>query len=86
LGWSGEQQLFDDAGVRVVNSTPDEIRQYVVEYLASRNWHDVDPADENERNWRDLLIKYHGAEILKRHGPIRARLHPASRRLLLSSP
>lgn len=86
LGWSGEQQLFDDAGVRVVNSTPDEIRQYVVEYFASRNWHDVDPADENERNWRDLLIKYHGAEILKRHGPIRARLHPASRRLLLSSP
>jgi putative glycosyltransferase (TIGR04372 family) len=85
LGWVAEQQSFTDANVTVVRSTPEEIRDYVAEYCSSETWKRVDALDANEDNWRDLLLSHHRSEILKRHGPIRARMHPASKNVLLPS-
>lgn len=83
LGWVGEQEAFAEAGVRVVSSTSKEIRDYVIEYLSSENWRIIDSADETEKDWRALLANHHREDITKRHGPMRARMHPASKRLLL---
>jgi len=83
LGWVAEQESFEAAGVRVVNSTPDEIREHVLEYLATDNWKNIDVADRSEAWWREALLARHNAEVMERHGPVRARMHPASKRALL---
>lgn len=83
LGWIAEQESFAGAGVSVVKSTPEEIRDYVLEYCSSENWKTPDSSDASEETWRDMLLSRHGPEILKRHGQIRARMHPLSKRFLL---
>lgn len=84
LGWVGEQEAFAAAGTRVINSNPEEIRDAVMAFLDRRHTPEGGSTDETERAWQDLLMSYHGSEILKRHGPIKARMHPDSRLDLLS--
>jgi hypothetical protein len=83
LGWVGEQSAFVKAGVRVINSSPMEIRDHVVEYHATGDWHHCTAEDALERTWREMLLIRHGDVVAKRHGPIRARMHPASKRSLM---
>jgi len=78
LGWSGEQSLFIQKGVRVIRSSPEEIRSCVMEYLDLLTSGKVE-ASESQSHWRRALEARHGPQIASIHGEIRARLLPSSR-------
>jgi len=78
LGWSGEQSLFIQKGVRVIRSSPEEIRSCVMEYLDLLTSGKVE-ASESQSHWRRALEAQHGPQIASIHGEIRARLLPSSR-------
>lgn len=83
LGSVGEQRLFEAAGVRVTNSSPDEIKGVVLEYL--RDIEDESFArGQLDHEWRSLVQNFHGEELLARYGEIRAKMHPASLRAVTS--
>lgn len=83
LGWVGEPRHFEMAGVRIINSSSDEVSSYVVEYL---DYLTSGPSREHsalDDEWRRLLMEYHGDEILMRHGEIRSRMLPSSQSMFI---
>jgi putative glycosyltransferase (TIGR04372 family) len=84
LGWVGEQRAFAAAGVTVINSTPEQIRDYVREYHQLKLWQ-INVADsQDEVPWREMILSHHGGQVRERFGSIRARMHPSSKREMLS--
>jgi len=75
-----ETHEFAERGVRVINSSPQEIKQCVDEFadlfLGSTN----SVAETHQSQWRETLLLHGGSELAHRHGEIRARMHPASLR------
>jgi len=83
LGWVGEQGAFAKAGVTVVNSDPEEIRNVVIQYHDMGAWRGDYTADAGDVMWREMLMMRHGEQVTRRHGPIRALMHPSSKHALL---
>ena len=79
LGWVGDQRCFGAAGVTVMNSTPEEIRGHVLEYVEFLQLRVADGSGV-DGGWRSLVRAFHGEEIQTLHGDIRARMHPVTRR------
>jgi len=82
LGLTRHSYLLTSGNTRVLNSTPFEIEQYVVEYVnlgfAS---HGID-TDGSQNLWREHLLEFHRAEITARYGAIEARMLPSCLPLL----
>jgi len=82
LGLARHSDSFTAGNTRVLNSTPFEIEQYVLEYvnlgLASHRIH----SDESQNLWRESLLEFHRAEIAARHGAIEAQMLPSCLPLL----
>lgn len=78
LGWVGDSRKFADAGVQIVNSSPEEITEHVVEYVNYLPQATFFNTAERNMTWRNLLFSYHGKEISERHGQIRAQMLPSS--------
>lgn len=83
LGWVGEQQSFAKSSVTVVNSDPQEIHNVVIQYHDTGAWRGGYAADADESAWRELLMMRHGEQVTRRHGPVRALMHPASKHAML---
>ena len=83
LGWVGEQGAFAKAGVTVVNSDPQVIRNVVIQYHDMGAWRGDYTEDADDAAWREMLMMRHGEQVTRRHGPIRASMHPASKHAML---
>lgn len=79
LMWSGEAKQFEQSGVMIVNSSAREIEAYVLEFenLVARG---LPEADFKDQEWRNLIMESLGDQIVPRHGEIRARMLPSSRK------
>jgi hypothetical protein len=83
LGWVGEQGAFAKAGVTVVNSDPQVIRNVVIQYHDMGAWRGDYTEDADDAAWREMLMMRHGEQVTRRHGPIQALMHPASKHAML---
>lgn len=82
LGWLRESREFTTKGIRVINSSPEQIREIVIEYLKYQVAEGSSEFTNNQSAWRRMLYDHHGDEIRERHGAIRAWMHPATLRSL----
>ena len=83
LGWVGEQRAFTDAGVKVINSTPEQIRDYVDEYYRLKLWSTDAVGSPDELKWREMFLMHHREQIRDRFGSLRARMLPSTKREML---
>lgn len=82
LGWLRESREFTTKGIRVINSSPEQIREIVIEYVKYQGTEVSSEFVNNQSAWRRILLDHHGHEIQERHGNIRAWMHPATLRSL----
>jgi len=82
LGWIRESREFTAKGIRVINSSPERIRDNVLEYLRCQGAEVSSEFVDNQGAWRRILHNHHGEEIRERHGDIRAWMHSATLRSL----
>jgi len=82
LGWLRESREFTAKGIRVTNSSPEQIREIVIEYLKCQVAEGSSESINNQSAWRRMLYDHHGDAIRERHGDIRAWMHPATLRSL----
>lgn len=74
LGWVGDYRSFERAGVRIENSSPIEISRAVSEFMSAETEMRLRIDSPSQLQWRELLNRHHGTQILPRHGKIRANM------------
>lgn len=76
LGWAKHLQEFSDAGVRIIKSSPEKLREIILEYvdfISSKPQPELKSAQDS---WRSLVMHYLSHKVTDRHGEIQAGMHP----------
>lgn len=74
LGWVKHSSSFSEKGIKVVQSSPEEIRACVLQYAQRHSLSITNRFELLQNVWRSQLLTRHAEDVAVRHGVINARL------------